>query len=77
MHDVEIEALLTYSPNDRQGMNLNTVPDDRYVTITMHYSFAKLPDVPMTPRLADARTGYFLLPVKHFSRDDQEHFWRR
>ena len=75
--NVEIEALLTYSPNDRQNLNLNTVPDDRYIGVTLHYSFSKLPDVPMTPRLADDRTGYFLQAVKDFSRDDQEHFWRR
>ena len=75
--NVEIEALLTYTPNDRQGLNLNTVPDDRFIGVTMHYSFSKLPDVPMTPRLADDRTGYFLQAVKDFSRDDQEHFWRR
>ena len=75
--NVEIEALLTYTPNDRQGMNLNTVPDDRYIGVTLHYSFSKLPDVPMVPRLADDRTGYFLQAVKDFSRDDQEHFWRR
>jgi hypothetical protein len=75
--NVEIEALLTYSPNDRDGLNLNTVPDDRYIPVTLHYSFTKLPDVPMMPRLADDRTGYFLQAVKDFSRDDQEHFWRR
>lgn len=75
--NVEIEALLTYSPNDRQSLNLNTVPDDRYIGVTLHYSFSKLPDVPMMPRLADDRTGYFLQAVKDFSRDDQEHFWRR
>ncbi len=75
--NVEIEAMLTYSPNDRQGLNLNTVPDDRYIPVTMHYSFSKLPDQPMLPRLADDRTGYFLQVVKDFSRDDQEHFFRR
>ncbi|TMQ72008.1 MAG: zinc-dependent metalloprotease [Candidatus Eisenbacteria bacterium] len=75
--NVEIEALLTYTPNDRSSLNLNTVPDDRYIGVTMHYSFSKLPDAPMMPRLADDRTGYFLQAVKDFSRDDQEHFWRR
>jgi len=75
--NVEIEALLTYSPNDRNNYGLNTVPDDRYIPVTMHYSFSKLPEAPMTPRLADDRTGYFLQAVKDFSRDDQEHFWRR
>ncbi len=75
--NIEIEALLTYSPNDRQGINLNTVPDERYIPVTMHYSFSKLPAVPMQPRLADHRTGYFLTVVKDFSRDYDEHFYRR
>src|SRR5262249_20825433 len=47
----EIEALLTYSPNDRTGLDLSAVPDDRYIPITVHYSFSKLPDAPMIPRL--------------------------
>ena len=75
--NTEIEALLTYSPNDRQGYGLNTVPDDRYVPITVHYSFSKLPDNPMQPRLADDRTGYFLTAVKDFTRDTEDNYWRR
>ena len=63
--------LLTYSPNDRQNYGLATVPDDRYVTVAMHYSFSKLPEKPMMPRLADDRTGYFLTVMKDFSRDDE------
>jgi uncharacterized protein DUF4953/uncharacterized protein DUF5117 len=75
--NVEIEALLTYSPSDRQNLNLNTVPDDRYVPVTMHYSFTRLPEVPMQPRLADDRTGFFVTAKKDFSRDEQENFWVR
>ena len=75
--NTEIEALLTFSPGDRQGVNLNTVPDDRYVPIKIHYSFTKLPDVPMAPRLADDRTGYFLQAFKDFGRDEKENFWVR
>ena len=73
----EIEALLTYTPNDRTGLDLNTVPDDRYIPITVHYSFSKLPEVPMTPRLADDRTGYFISAYKDFGRDTSESFWVR
>jgi hypothetical protein len=73
----EIEALLTYSPNDRQNFGLATVPDDRYIPVTVHYSFSKLPDKPMMPRLADDRTGYFLTVTKDFTRDAQEHFFVR
>jgi hypothetical protein len=75
--NVEIEALLTYAPNDRTNYGLNTVPDDRFVGIGMHYSFSKLPDNPMMPRWADDRTGYFLTVMKDFSRDDQENFFVR
>ena len=52
--NVEIEALLTYSPNDRTNFGLPTVPDDRYIPVTIHYSFSKLPEKPMLPRLATA-----------------------
>ncbi len=75
--NVEIEALLTYSPNDRQNFGLATVPDDRYIPVTIHYSFSKLPEKPMLPRLADDRTGYFLTVMKDFSRDTKEHFFVR
>ena len=75
--NIEIEAQLTYTPNDRSGLDLNTVPDERYIPVTMHYSFSKLPERPMMPRLADDRTGYFLTAVKDFSRDTKESFWVR
>jgi hypothetical protein len=75
--NVEIEALLTYSPNDRQNFGLATVPDDRFIPVTVHYSFSKLPEKPMMPRIADDRTGYFLTAVKDFTRDAQEHFFVR
>ncbi|HKQ59530.1 MAG TPA: zinc-dependent metalloprotease, partial [Candidatus Eisenbacteria bacterium] len=75
--NIELEALLTYSPNDRNNFGLVTVPDDRYIPVTMHYSFSKLPEKPMMPRLADDRTGYFLTVMKDFSRDTKEHFFVR
>jgi hypothetical protein len=75
--NTEVEALLTYSPNDRQNYGLPTVSDDRYIPITVHYSFSKLPENPMMPRLADERTGYFLTAVKDFTRDTEDHYWRR
>ncbi|HYM80219.1 MAG TPA: zinc-dependent metalloprotease [Candidatus Limnocylindria bacterium] len=75
--NVEIEALLTYAPGDRQGLDLSSVPDDRYIPLTVHYSFSKLPDQPMMPRLADERVGNFLTVVKDFSHDNHESFWVR
>lgn len=75
--NTEIEATLTYSPNDRARLSLEAVPDPRFIAIGMHYSFTRLPVVPMAPRYADNRVGYFLEAHKDFARDDKEHFWLR
>ena len=75
--NTEIEALLTYSPNDRAGFSVPAVPDERYIPITVHYSFSKLPEKPMRPRRADERTGFFLTAIKDFGRDGEEDFWVR
>jgi uncharacterized protein DUF4953/uncharacterized protein DUF5117 len=75
--NVECEALLTYTPNDRRDLNLEGVADPRFIPIGVHYSFSKLPDVPMKPRMADDRVGYFLTTKKDFGRDSQENFFVR
>jgi len=73
----EVEVLLTFSPNDREGLNLNTVADQRYLPLSVHYSFLKLPEVPMAPRLADDRVGYFLEAYKDMSKDGKDDYWVR
>ena len=40
-------------------------------TVVMSYSFHKLPEVPMTPRLCDNRVGYFSLTVTDYSQQAQ------
>lgn len=40
-------------------------------TIVMSYSFHKLPDVPMQPRLCDNRVGYFSVTVTDYSQPSQ------
>ena len=40
-------------------------------TIVASYSFHKLPDVPMEPRLCDNRVGYFSLTVTDYAGDEQ------
>jgi len=75
--NTEIEAILTYTPNDRTAFSVPTVPDERYIPITVHYSFSKLPEQPMQPRRADDRTGYFGTAIKDFGRDQSEDFWVR
>ena len=40
-------------------------------TIVASYSFHRLPDAPMEPRLCDNRVGYFSLTVTDYAGDDQ------
>jgi hypothetical protein len=75
--NVEIEALLTYSPSNRNAADFHTVPDSRYIPIKVHYSICALPEVPMTPRMADNRVGNFMTVMKDFSRDNEEDFFVR
>ena len=73
----EIEALLTFTPSDRTRLAIESVPDNRYIPVTVHYSFSRLPVDPMQPRWADNRVGYFMGAKKDFSRDEKENFWLR
>ena len=75
--NIEVEALLTYSPNSRDNLSLNTVPDQRYVPISVHYSFLELPSEPYVSRLADDRVGYFLTAVKDMSKENADNYWVR
>jgi hypothetical protein len=73
--NVEIDALLTYSPMDRTGLSVPSVPDNRFMEIGVQYSIHELPAEPMKPRLADDRVGYFLTAFKDFTRDEGEDFF--
>jgi hypothetical protein len=46
-----------------------TLQDARSLFLGFHYSFAKLPDVPMRPRVADPRVGYFTNTRWDFTAD--------
>ncbi len=73
--NLNLRAQLTFRP--QQPASLPSVPDGRYIPVQIHYSFAKLPGRPMTPRLADDRVGYFMTVHKDFSRDDGADFFVR
>jgi hypothetical protein len=72
--NVNFRAKLTFKTT--RPANRRTVPDQRYLPVSMHTTFARLPEVPMTPRLADDRMGYFTTVQKNFSRDDTTFFVR-
>ena len=48
-----------------------TVPDIRSLFLGFYYNFAKLPETPMRPRLADDRIGYFLTTRFDFADDNK------
>ncbi|MEO6463193.1 MAG: zinc-dependent metalloprotease, partial [Candidatus Eisenbacteria bacterium] len=75
--NMEVEALLTFSPGDRENLDLGPLPDGRFVPITVHYSFLALPETPMVPRLADDRVGFFTDAYKDMSRDGKPDYWVR
>lgn len=56
----------------KTGSMPSTTPDPRSLLTEFRYSFAKLPDVPMTPRLADDRIGHFVTTRKDYTGDDTD-----
>lgn len=72
--NTNIRTRLTFRPGNPVGFA--SVPDGRYISLSVHYTLAALPDVPMTPRVGDDRVGNFLTVHKDFSQDDTTFFVR-
>jgi Met-zincin/Domain of unknown function (DUF5117)/Domain of unknown function (DUF5118) len=73
--NLEAGVRLTYQSN--RNLGLETVSDYRWIPVGVHYSLLDLPTVPMRPRYADERVGYFVSAIKDFSRDTAESFFVR
>lgn len=72
--NVNIGAKLTFRNAEQGGPR--TVPDRRYIPLSLFYTMVKLPEEPMKPRMADDRTGFFMTVHKDFT-DDNDAFFRR
>jgi hypothetical protein len=72
--NVEIRAKLTFVP--QEPSKLTSLPDPRFLPLSLHYSFAAPPATPMTPRLADDRVGSINSVRKDFSRTEETFFVR-
>ncbi|MGH7608099.1 MAG: zinc-dependent metalloprotease [Gemmatimonadales bacterium] len=72
--NLNIRAKLTFKP--QEPARYASVPDGRYVPVSIHYSLVALPEVPMTPRLGDDRVGNFWTVHKDFSQEDSSAFVR-
>ncbi len=73
--NLEAGVRLTYQAN--RNLGLETVSDYRWIPVGVHYSLLELPAIPMRPRYADERVGYFVSAIKDFSRDTAESFFVR
>jgi len=72
--NVNIQAKLTF--NNSEDSAPRTVPDERYIPLSLFYTMVKLPEEPMKPRMADDRTGYFMTVHKDFSKESDSFFER-
>ncbi len=67
--NVELESVYNFSGS---GANVETLPDNRALTLRVRYSFSQLPaNKSYRPRLADDRVGYFITAYQDFSNDNQ------
>ena len=72
--NTNIRATLTFRSG--QPRSVPSVPDGRYIPVTIHYTLAKLPERPMERRVADDRVGNFMTVHKDFSSLDSTFFRR-
>ncbi len=72
--NVNIQAKLTFKPGE--PIRISSVPDSRFIPVSIFYTLAALPEDRMTPRLADDRLGFFLTVHKDFTNDDTSFFVR-
>ncbi len=72
--NVNVRAKLTFGPSRPAGFS--SVPDNRYLPVSVHYTLARLPEQPMAIRLGDERVGNFWTVHKDFSQEDSTFFVR-
>ena len=72
--NTNVRATLTFRSG--QPRSVPSVPDGRYIPVTIHYTLAKLPERPMERRVADDRVGNFMTVHKDFSSLDSTFFRR-
>lgn len=72
--NVNIQAKLTFKNSEDRAPR--SVPDGRYIPLSLFYTMVELPEEPMKPRMADDRTGYFMTVHKDFSKESDNFFKR-
>ena len=72
--NVNVRARLTFRPSN--PVAYPSVADGRFISVSVHYTLAALPEVPMVARIGDDRVGNFWTVHKDFSQDDSTFFVR-
>ena len=73
--NTEVDTRLTYSASRPEALYKPNFPDPRAIQLGVAWSFRKLPENPMVPRIADDRVGYFTTSFKDFTKEKQETFF--
>jgi hypothetical protein len=73
-NNMELEVEATFSGGNRryQMGGGDGVADHRGITVVIHYSLMKTPDMSYRPRAADDRVGHFLSATKDFGVNDAD-----
>jgi hypothetical protein len=72
--NVNIRSVLTFRPQN--PVSNTALADARYISVAVHHTMAELPEIPMDPRIADDRVGFFLIVHKDFTDADEDFFVR-
>ncbi len=73
--NTEVDTRLTYASSRPETLFRPNFPDPRAIQVGVAWSIRKLPEEPMTPRIADDRVGYFTTSFKDFTKEKQETFF--
>ncbi len=77
-NNLELEVQATFGgAGGSMRSGADGVIDNRGVTLVLHYSLVKPPDMGYRPRAADDRVGHFLNATKDFSINDPENTYAR
>jgi hypothetical protein len=73
-HNMELELEATFTGGRRRSFmgESDGVPDHRGITVVIHYSLMKSPELGYQPRTADDRVGHFLSATKDFGVTDAD-----
>jgi hypothetical protein len=75
--NTELETLLTFSGEPQGDWITSVTPSPEAVTVRMHHSFVRLPDLAYTPRVYDARSGYFHIAFSDYASPIDQPLVRR